>query len=88
MRAAKPVLEIQNSWSRIPEPDELLIERVQMRDGVHHFIFPFAGRLVHEGLAALVAHRVSQHVPASIAITLNDYGFALLSATAMLCPKT
>ena len=26
--AAKPVLEIQNEWSRIPEPDELLIERV------------------------------------------------------------
>ncbi len=81
MRAAKPVLEIQNRWSRIPEADELLIERVQMREGVHHFIFPFAGRLVHEGLAALVAHRVSQHVSASIAITLNDYGFALLSAT-------
>ncbi len=86
MRAVKPVLEIQDRWSRVPEPDELLIERVQMRDGVHHFIFPFAGRLVHEGLAALIAHRVSQRVPASIAITLNDYGFALLSATAVSLP--
>jgi ATP-dependent Lhr-like helicase len=83
MRAVRPVLEIQNRWSRIPEPDELLIERLQMRDGVHHFIFPFAGRLVHEGLAALIAYRVSKQVPASIAITLNDYGFALLSATAI-----
>lgn len=81
MQAVKPVLAIQNSWSRIPEPDELLIERVQMRDGVHHFIFPFAGRLVHEGLAALVAYRVSKQIPATIAITLNDYGFALLSGT-------
>lgn len=86
MLAAKPVLEIQKSWSRIPEADELLIERVQMRDGVHHFIFPFAGRLVHEGLSALIAHRVSQHVPASIAITLNDYGFALLSAAPIALP--
>lgn len=83
MRAVRPVLEIQNRWSRIPEPDELLIERLQMRDGVHHFIFPFAGRLVHEGLAALIAYRVSKQFPASIAITLNDYGFALLSATAL-----
>ncbi len=83
MRAVRPVLEIQNRWSCIPEPDELLIERVQMRDGVHHFIFPFAGRLVHEGLSALIAYRVSKQVPASIAITLNDYGFALLSATAL-----
>ncbi|MEO6033776.1 MAG: ligase-associated DNA damage response DEXH box helicase [Verrucomicrobiota bacterium] len=80
MRAAKSILQIQNRWSRIPEPDELLIERLQMRDGVHHFIFPFAGRLVHEGLAALIAHRVSKYFPASIAVTLNDYGFALLSA--------
>ncbi|MCE9609171.1 MAG: ligase-associated DNA damage response DEXH box helicase [Chthoniobacter sp.] len=86
MRAVKPVLEIQNRWSRIPEPDELLIERVKMRDGVHHFIFPFAGRLVHEGLAALIAHRVSKHVPASIAITLNDYGFGLLSAASIDLP--
>jgi ATP-dependent Lhr-like helicase len=81
MRAVRPVLEIQSRWSRIPEPDELLIERVHMRDGVHHFIFPFAGRLVHEGLAAFIAHRVSKQVPASIAVTLNDYGFGLLSAT-------
>jgi ATP-dependent helicase Lhr and Lhr-like helicase len=79
----RSVLEIQNSWSRIPEPDELLIERLQMRDGVHHFIFPFAGRLVHEGLAALVAYRVSKISPASIAVTLNDYGFGLLSAAAI-----
>ncbi len=83
MQAVKPVLQIQNSWSRIPEPDELLIERLQMRDGVHHFIFPFAGRLVHEGLAALVAYRVSKIAPVSIAVTLNDYGFALLSASSI-----
>ena len=80
MQAAEPVLKIQQKWSRIPEPDELLIERVQMKNELHHFIFPFAGRLVHEGLAALVAYRVSLLSPASIAVTLNDYGFALLSS--------
>jgi len=83
MRAVKPILEIQKSWSLLPEPDELLIERLQMRDGTHHFIYPFAGRLVHEGLGALIAHRVSKLFPASIAVTLNDYGFALLSASAI-----
>lgn len=79
MKAAAPVLKIQNLWSRVPEPDELLIERFQMRQGTHHFIFPFAGRLVHEGLAALVAFRISRLFPASLAVTVNDYGFALLS---------
>jgi ATP-dependent helicase Lhr and Lhr-like helicase len=83
MRAAAPVLKIQKAWSHIPEPDELLIERLVMRDGTHHFIFPFAGRLVHEGLSALVAYRLSQLSPASIAITINDYGFGLLSGAAL-----
>lgn len=81
MQAAEPVLKIQQQWSRIPEPDELLIEQVQMKNERHHFIFPFAGRLVHEGLAALIAYRVSLLSPASIAVTLNDYGFALLSSS-------
>ncbi|MDQ6633006.1 MAG: DNA ligase-associated DEXH box helicase, partial [Verrucomicrobiota bacterium] len=80
MEAARPVLEIQNSWSKIPEEHELLIERIQLRDGTHHFIFPFAGRLVHEGLAALLAHRVSQIFPSSLSVTVNDYGFGLLSS--------
>lgn len=79
MRAAAPVLKILNKWSRIPERDELLVERVLMRDGTHHFVFPFAGRLVHEGLAALAAYRVSRKFTASIAVTVNDYGFGLLS---------
>lgn len=78
MKAVRPVLEIQNSWSKIPDPDELLIERIQQRDGTHHFLFPFAGRLVHEGLAALIAHRVAQETPASISLMINDYGFGLL----------
>ncbi|HEX7894767.1 MAG TPA: helicase-related protein, partial [Terriglobales bacterium] len=81
MEAARVILELQKRWSRLPDVDELLIERVQLRDGTHHFIFPFAGRLVHEGLAALLAHRVSALQPRSLSVTLNDYGFGLLSPT-------
>ena len=81
MRSARPVLEVQDAWSRIPDPDELLIERIRLRDGTHHFVFPFAGRLAHEGLAALTAYRAAQIEPRSIAVTLNDYGFGLLSSS-------
>ncbi len=83
MKAVRPILEIQNSWSLVPRPDELLIERVTLRDGIHHFIFPFAGRLVHEGLSALLAHRIAQIVPRSLSVTLNDYGFGILSSTSV-----
>jgi ATP-dependent Lhr-like helicase len=41
MEAVRPVLEVQQRWSRIPSPDELLIERVKTREGHHLYVFPF-----------------------------------------------
>ena len=55
MKALEPILAVQAKWSRIPGPDDFLIERVKSREGYHLFFFPFEGRLVHEGLAALFA---------------------------------
>ncbi|WP_395747390.1 ligase-associated DNA damage response DEXH box helicase [Prosthecobacter sp.] len=81
MRAAEPVLHIQSAWSLIPEPDELLIEWTHTREGVLYFIYPFAGRLAHEGLAVLTAHRLGKIEPRSFALTMNDYGFALMTPT-------
>jgi ATP-dependent Lhr-like helicase len=81
MRALGPVLKVQSDWSLIPNPDELLIEWTKSRDGFHYFIFPFAGRLAHEGLAALTAHRLSRLTPRSFTMTMNDYGFCLTTPT-------
>jgi ATP-dependent helicase Lhr and Lhr-like helicase len=47
MRAVRPLLELQRAWSRIPSPDELLIESLRSRDGHHPFLYPFEGRVVH-----------------------------------------
>ena len=79
MAAVRPVLELQAEISRIPAPDELLIERVATSEGHHCFVFPFEGRLVHEGLAALFAYRIAQLAPNSFSFACNDYGFELLS---------
>src|SRR5688500_14557477 len=79
MEAIRPILEVQARWSRIPAADELLIERVKTREGHHLFFFPFEGRLVHEGLAALFAYRISRLKPISFTFSMNDYGFELLS---------
>jgi ATP-dependent Lhr-like helicase len=76
----RPLLELQRRWSRIPARDELLIEEIRYRDGHHGFVFTFAGRLVNEGLSALVAHRAAQLQPRTISVTANDYGFELLCA--------
>jgi len=79
MRRVRPLLELQRQWSLIPAPDELLIERHTTRVGEHVYLFPFAGRLVHEGLAALLAHRVTRRSPISVTSVGNDYGIELLS---------
>jgi ATP-dependent Lhr-like helicase len=79
MQAVRPILELQARWSRIPASDELLIERVKTREGYHLFFYPFEGRLVHEGLAALVAYRLAQRQPITFTLAVNDYGFELLS---------
>jgi ATP-dependent Lhr-like helicase len=75
--AVLPLLQVQARWSRLPDADTLLVERWQGRDGVHCFLFPFAGRLVHEGLAALVAWRIARSHPATLTMAVNDWGFEL-----------
>ncbi len=80
MRALAPILELQARWSAIPDEDELLVEAVRDREGYHLFLFPFEGRLVHEGLAALLAHRMARRGPITFTLSVNDYGLELLSA--------
>ncbi len=77
VHAVLPLLEIQSRWSRLPDRDTLLIERWQARDGHHTFVFPFAGRLVHEGLAALVAWRIASRRPSTLTFAATDWGFEL-----------
>ncbi len=79
LQLAAPLLSIQADWSGIPDQDELLIEQVESREGHHLFFFPIEGRLVHEGLAALTAYRLSRRQPILFSIACNDYGFELLS---------
>ncbi len=77
MKAVAPILAIQRKWSRLPDDEALLVEHANSREGEHLFFYPFAGRLVHEGLAALVAFRISRVIGESIHTTQNDYGFSL-----------
>ncbi len=76
-RAVVPLFKTQARWSRLPDHDTLLVEQWQGRDGHHTFIFPFAGRLVHEGLAALVAWRIASRRPTTLTFAATDWGFAL-----------
>jgi len=81
LRSVRPLLELQQRWSRLPTPQTLLAEVIRTREGCHLFLFPFAGRHVHLGLANLLAWRVAQRSARTFSIAVNDYGFELLSAT-------
>jgi ATP-dependent helicase Lhr and Lhr-like helicase len=85
MRAVQPLLELQKAWSALPRPDEMLIETLKTREGWHVFVFPFEGRVVHEGIGALLAYRFARGAPRTITVNANDYGFELLS-TQVLAP--
>ncbi|TDH27390.1 ligase-associated DNA damage response DEXH box helicase [Segetibacter sp. 3557_3] len=77
--ALKPLFDLQQELSHVPQENELLIEQIETKDGFHLFVYPFEGRLVHEAMAAILAYRISQITPITFSFAMNDYGFELLS---------
>ena len=77
--ALKPLFNLQQELSHLPQSNEFLIESFKSREGHHLLFYPFEGRLVHEGMASLLAFRISKIKPASFSIAMNDYGFELLT---------
>ncbi|MFT3664467.1 ligase-associated DNA damage response DEXH box helicase [Piscinibacter sp.] len=80
MRAAAPMLATQARLSHLPTPETLLVERYRSREGWHLFVYPFAGRYVHLGLASLFAWRLARDAPNTFSLSVNDHGFELLGA--------
>jgi ATP-dependent Lhr-like helicase len=79
LAAAAPVIDAQAEVSAWPRDGEVVAEVCRTREGWHLFVYPFEGRLVHEGIAALTALRLARMEPASFSYSVNDYGFELLS---------
>ena len=74
-----PLFDLQRKRSHLPGAKEFLIEYLETTEGYHVLMYPFEGRFVHEGIAALVAYRIAQIKPITFSIAMNDYGFELLS---------
>jgi ATP-dependent helicase Lhr and Lhr-like helicase len=78
--AAEPMLRTQATMSKLPTRATLLVEHLKSREGQHVFIYPFAGRNVHIGLASLLAWRLARDAPNTFSLSINDYGLEMLSA--------
>ncbi len=79
MLASAHLFDTQRRISHLPDEHELLLEVCSTDEGFHHFLYPFEGRLVHEGLAALLAVRLSRRQPGTFQLAVNDYGIELLT---------
>jgi ATP-dependent helicase Lhr and Lhr-like helicase len=82
MQAAQPMLRAQARLSQLPRPGALLVESMHTREGQHLYLYPFAGRNVHIGLAQLLAWRLSRVMPNTFSLSVNDYGLEIVAATA------
>jgi ATP-dependent Lhr-like helicase len=80
LQAAASMLQAQQRLSRLPASGRLLVERLQTREGHHLFIYPFAGRNVHIGLAQLLAWRLARQAPNTFSLSVNDYGLEIMAA--------
>ena len=88
MKAMKDILGLQQKGSSIPGMGQFLVEKTVTKEGTSWFVFPFAGRLAHEGMAALVGYRMTKLEPMTLSVSFNDYGFHLCSNSANdLCKK-
>ena len=89
MRYARDLLGVQQSLSQLPTSQRSVAEAIHTRDGWHLFVYPFAGRMVNEGLAALVALRWGRIQANTFGYAANDYGFVVSAqARAEMDPHT
>ncbi|MCS6814089.1 MAG: helicase-related protein, partial [Cyanobacteria bacterium] len=79
LRCILPLLMTQQRLSHLPQATDLLIETCKTREGQHLYVFPFAGRFVHEGLGFLWAYRFACQQRSTFTISVNDYGFEILA---------
>lgn len=82
LQLARPMLDAQQRLSRLPRPGRLLAETLRSREGHHLFLYPFAGRNVHLGLAQLIAWRLARAAPGTFSLSVNDYGLEIVAANA------
>ena len=69
----------QCQHSQLPRNNKLLIETVKTREGYHCFAYTFEGLYLNQAIGLLLALELSRGEAFHIQVTVNEYGFELLS---------
>ncbi|HEX4481993.1 MAG TPA: ligase-associated DNA damage response DEXH box helicase [Rudaea sp.] len=73
----RPLIQTQAEMSALPAKQTLLVEWTQFDDKWYLTVYPFAGRAINEGIAALATTRWSRLITTTFAYTANDYGLII-----------
>ena len=76
----KPLLDLQRRLSNIPKENDLLVEFYKGKDFKSLFVFTLEGKFVNEGIAFLLAYRLTKVNKNTFSITSNDFGFSLTTS--------
>jgi ATP-dependent Lhr-like helicase len=87
MACLKPIFDLQEKRSMIPRKGILLVESFRLKKDYFLCLYPFEGRLVHEGLGALVSWRFAESRGVTLSIAANDYGFMFQSKEELVLTK-
>jgi ATP-dependent helicase Lhr and Lhr-like helicase len=77
MQWLAPLLDLQQKISGLPRPGVLVAELLRRRDGHYVMLYPFAGRALNEGIAALMCLRWLRMTSNTLTYAANDYGLAI-----------
>ncbi len=70
-------LELQERYSLLPGPDEILIETFPRASRFHLTAYPFEGRLAHQTLGMLLTRRLARLGARPLGFLANDYAIAI-----------
>ena len=70
-------LEIQETSSVLPAPDELLVETFPRDGNFYMIIYPFEGRLAHQTLGMLLTRRLERARARPLGFVATDYALAI-----------
>lgn len=70
-------LELQDAYSAIPAPLEVLIETFPKGGRFHLVAYPFEGRLAHQTLGMLMTRRLERAGAMPMGFVANDYGLSI-----------
>ena len=79
-------LSVQRAKSRLPQPDELLVETFPHEDRHYLLLYPFEGWNAHQALGMLLTKRMEQAGLQPLGFQATDYALAIWSAKPVTRP--